>query len=157
MGPSLVHDNALCRFHTNTHEHTSRPPPLQLVSNALSVVNALTKTRQLNSPGLTLQTHVGCVTAVRLTLVEEKEKIGTVLDQPSQQRTSRLQRDSRLLLQEVFEGPRKSAHRLNSTFDLSVALALAFGRCFRHNLAVPTILDSVTEGNNAGLLICCNP
>ena len=76
-----------------------------------------------------------------------------MLDQPSQQRASRLQRDSRLVLQEVFEGPRKSVHRLSGTFDLSVALALALGRCFRHNLAVPTILDSVTEDNNAGLLI----
>ena len=66
---------------------------------------------------------------------------------------SRLQGDSKLLLQEVFGGPRKPVHRLSSTFDLSVAFALSLARCFRHNLAVPTILDSVTEGNNAGLLI----
>ena len=69
--PSLVRDNALSCFYSNSHEHTSRPPRLQLVSGALSVVNALTKARQLNSPGLALQTHVGCVTVVRLTLVEE--------------------------------------------------------------------------------------
>ena len=68
-----------------------------------------------------------------------------MLDQPGQQRTSRLQRDSRLLLQEVFEGPRKSVHGMNSTFDLSVALALALGRCFRYQFAIPTILDSVTD------------
>ena len=43
-----------------------------------------------------------------------------MLDQPSQQRTSRLQRDSRLLFQEVLEGPRKSVRRLNSTFDTVV-------------------------------------
>ena len=85
--------------------------------------------------------------------MEEQEKMGTMLDQPSQQRSSRLERDSRLLCQEVFEGPRKSVHRLNSTCDPSVVLALALGRRFRHNLAVPTILDSVTEGNIAGLLI----
>ena len=100
--PSLVHGNGLSCFYSNTHEHTSRPPRLQLVSSALSVVSALTKARQLNSPGLTLQTRVGCVTVV-LTLVEEPEKIGTMLVQPSQQRTSRPKRDSRLLLQEVFE------------------------------------------------------
>ena len=75
-----------------------------------------------------------------------------MLDQPNPQRTSTLQRDSRLLFQEVFGSSRKSVHRLNSTFELSVPLALALGRCFRHNLAVPTILDSVTEGNNAGEL-----
>ena len=91
-------------FNSNNHKHTSRPPRLQLVSSA----------RQLNSPGLALQAHVGCVTVVRLTLVEELEKIGTMLDQPSQQRTSRLQRDSRLLFQEVFEGPRKSVHMLQA-------------------------------------------
>ena len=153
MCPSLVHDNALSCSHSNTHEHTSPPPRRQLVSSTLTVVDALTKARQINSSGLAVQTHVGCVTVVRLTLVEEKEKIGTMLDQPSQQRTSRLQRDSRLLFQEVFEGPRMSVHRLNSTLDLSVALALALGRCFRQSLAVSTILDSVTEGNNDGLLI----
>ena len=81
------------------------------------------------------------------------EMIGTMLDQPSQQRTSRLQHGSRLLFQEIFEGPRKSVHRLKSTFDLSVALTLALWRCFRHNLAVPTIIDSVTEGNDAEHLI----
>ena len=107
--PSLGHDNAHSCFYSNTHEHTSRPPRLQLVSSTLAVVNALTKARQLNSPGLAWQTHVGCVPVVRLALVEEQEKIGTMLDQRSQQRTSRLQRDSRLLF------------RLNSTFDLSVA------------------------------------
>ena len=52
---------------SNTNEHTSRPPRLQFVPNALSVVDALTEARQLNSPGLTIQTHVGCVTVVRLT------------------------------------------------------------------------------------------
>ena len=76
-----------------------------------------------------------------------------MLDQPSQQRTSKIQRNSRLLHQDVFEGPRKSVHRLNSTFLLSVALALALGRCFRHNLGMPNVLDNVTEGNNAWLLI----
>ena len=86
-------------------------------------------------------------------LVEEQEKIGTMLDQPRQLRTPGLQDNSRLLLQEVFAGSRKSVHRLNRTLDFSVALALALGRCFRHNHAVPTILDSVAEGNNAGLLI----
>ena len=60
--PSLVHDNALSLFYSNTRKHTSRPPRLQLVSSALSVVDALTKARQLNSPGLARQTHVGCVT-----------------------------------------------------------------------------------------------
>ena len=57
--PSLVHDNALSCFYLNTHEHTSRPPRLQLVSSTLPVVNALTKARQHNSPRLALQTHVG--------------------------------------------------------------------------------------------------
>ena len=42
-GPSLVHDNALCCFHSDTHKHTSRPPRLQLMSSALSVVCALNK------------------------------------------------------------------------------------------------------------------
>ena len=69
-------------------------------------------------------------------------------DQPGQQRASGFRSDSKLLFQEVLEGPRKSVHKLHSTFDLSVALALALGRCFRLNLAVPTILDSVTESNN---------
>ena len=46
-------------------------PRLQLVSGALSVVNALAETRQLNSPRLTLQTHVGSVAIVRLTFVEK--------------------------------------------------------------------------------------
>ena len=76
-----------------------------------------------------------------------------MLNQPGEQRTSRLQGNSRLLLQKVFEGSRKFVHRLNSTFDLSVTLALALERCFRHKFAVPTIPDSVTEGKNAGLLI----
>ena len=82
-----------------------------------------------------------------------KEKIGTMLNQPCQQRTSRLQRDSRLLLQGVFEGFGKSVHRLHSTFDLSVALALALGRGFRYNFTMPTILDSVTESDNVALLV----
>ena len=70
MCPSLVHDNALNCSYSNTDEHTSRPPRLQVVSSTLSVVSALTKARQLNSPGLSLQTHVGCVNVVRLNLVE---------------------------------------------------------------------------------------
>ena len=70
-----------------------------------------------------------------------------MLDQPSQQRTSGLQGNSRLLLQEVFEGPRKSVHRLNSTFDLFVALLSPLGGAS----GTISILDSVTEGNNAGL------
>ena len=90
------------------NKHTSRPPRLQLVSSAPSVINALTKTRHLNSPGLTFQTHVGCVTIVWLAIVEEQKKSGPMLNQPSQQRTSRLQGNSRLLLQKVFEGSRKS-------------------------------------------------
>ena len=76
-----------------------------------------------------------------------------MLDQPSQQRPPGLQRNSRFLVQEVFEGPRKSVHRLNGTLNFSIVLALALGRRFRHNFAMPTFLDSVTESNNAGLLI----
>ena len=68
IGHSLVHDNALSCLYWNTHKHTSRPPRLQNVSSALSLVHALTKTRHLNSPALTFQTHVGCVTIVRLNL-----------------------------------------------------------------------------------------
>ena len=104
VGPSLVHDNALSCFYSHTHEHTSRPPRLQLVSSPLSAINALNKARQLNCPGLAFQTHAGCVTVVRLTLVEEQEKIGTMLDQPSQQRTSRLQRDSRFVVPGSLRG-----------------------------------------------------
>ena len=138
------------RTPTNTHK---RPSRFQLVQGAFSVVDALAKTRHLNSPELSFQSHVSRVAIVRLTFVEEQEKIGTLLNQTSQQRTSRFQCDSRLLRQKVFESSRKSVHRLDCTLDLSIALALALGRCFRHTLAVPKILDSVTEGNNAWLLI----
>ena len=91
IGPSLAHDDALCRFHSSTHKHTSRPSRLHLVSSAPSVINEITKTRHLDSPGLTCQTHVGCVTIMCFTFVEEQEKIGTILNQPGQQRTSRFQ------------------------------------------------------------------
>ena len=74
-----------------------------------------------------------------LTHVGEQEQIRTLLHQPSQQRTSRLQSDFRLLLQEILEGSRQSVHGLDSTFDLSVALALALRRCFGHNLAMPAM------------------
>ena len=69
--PGLVHDNALGCFYANTHKHTSRPPRLQLVSSALSVVDTLAETRQLNSPGSALQTHECSVTIMRLAFVEK--------------------------------------------------------------------------------------
>ena len=47
-----------------------------------------------------------------------------MFDQPSQQRTPRFQRNSRILLQEFFEGPRKSVHRLNGTLNFSIALRM---------------------------------
>ena len=57
--PCLVHDNALSCFTRTQKKHASRPPRPQLVSSALSVVDTLAETRQLNSPGSALQTHVG--------------------------------------------------------------------------------------------------
>ena len=57
IGPSLVHDKALNCF---LLEH------LSTISTPTCV-----EWRQLNSPGLAFQTNVGCVTVVRLTLVEE--------------------------------------------------------------------------------------
>ena len=104
----------------------TRPPRLQLVPSVLSVAYAL-KARHLNSPRLAFQTHVGCVTIVWFTLVEEQEKIGTMLNRPRQQRTSRFQSDSR---------PLRS--------PIPVTLALAIGKSFGHNLAVPTMSQKAT-------------
>ena len=50
-----------------------------------------------------------------------------MLNQPGQQRASGFQSDSRLLFQEIVEGPRKSMHRVDSTLDLSIAFSLALG------------------------------
>ena len=107
---------------------------------------------QLNSPGLALQTHVGCVTVVRLTLVEGLEKIGTMLDQPSQQRTLRLQRDSRLLFQEVFEGPRKSVHRLATRSTSPLLLLSPLGDA-SGTISPCQLFLTAPEGNIAGLLM----
>ena len=94
---------ALSCFYANTHKHTSKPPRLQLVSSALSVVDALAETRQLNSPGLAFQTHTGGVTIVWLTPAKPTADSGT----PAQFQISAL-----------FESPRKSVHRLNGTLNL---------------------------------------
>ena len=91
----LVHDNTLSCFYTNTHKHASRPPRLQLVSKC-TFGSRHTRSNSRGSP------------------VENLEKVGTMLEQPSQQRTSGLQRNPRFLLQEVFEGPRQSVHRLKA-------------------------------------------
>ena len=76
-----------------------------------------------------------------------------MLDQPEQHWALGFQSDSGLLFQEVLEGPRKSMHRLDRTLDLTVTFALALGRGFRHNIAVPTILDGVAKSDNTRLLI----
>ena len=55
------------------------------------------------------------------------------------------------MLKEVFESSRKFMNRTGCTFDLLLLSPL--GDASKHNLAAPTILDSVTEGKNAWLLI----
>ena len=113
--------------------------------------------KSTHSPKLGISTLQGLpfkrMTVVRFTFVEERKKIGAMLHQPGQQRTSRFQSDSGLLFQEVLECPRKSMHRLDRTLDLSFAFALPLRRGFRHNFPVPTVLDGATKSNNAQLLI----
>ena len=120
-----------------------------------SVVFTLTPTNppfdHFVSPGFACQTH--SATVVRFTSVEEHQKIETMLNQPGQQWASGFQSDSRMLFQEVLEGPRKSLHRLNSTLVLSITLALALGKDFRHNFAVLTVLDGVAKSDNTLLLM----
>ena len=85
--------------------------------------------------------------------MEEHQKIETMLNQPGQQWAPGSQSDSRMLFQEVLEGPRKSLHRLNSTLDLSIPVALPLGKDFWHNFAVPIILDGVAKSDDSRLLI----
>ena len=145
--PSLDHDNAFsCFKHPRTHLSTTSTP------TCVECAFGSRRTHQSSAAQLSRAYPSNACRRCDRRAAHPCGRVGEDWNN-AQQRTSRLQRDSRLLFQEVFEGPRKSVHRLDSTFDLSVALALALGRCFRHNLAVPTIIDSVTEGNNAGLPI----
>ena len=110
----------------------------------------LSKARQLNSQGLAFQTHVGCVA----------HPCGRAGENWNNAQPTRPTTDFEIPRWFQIFCSRKSlrvltspVHRLDCTLVISVALALALGRCFRHNLVRPTILDSVTEGNNAWLLI----
>ena len=99
---------------------------------------------------LPFQTHVGSATVM---MWKNGRRLGTMLDQPSKQRASGFQCDSRPRFQEVLEGARKSMHRLDRALDLSITFALALGRIFWHNFAVPTILDGIAKSDNTRLLI----